>query len=237
MPAQPAASTYTLPATASSGLPITYTTSTPTLCTISGETVNLLTPGECGIYASQPGNSIYMAAATVARNVQIVKAAQTITFPMMPEQPAASTYTLPATASSGLPITYTTSTPTICTINGGTVNLLIPGHCGVYAAQPGNSIYTAATTVARNIDVVKAPQTITFAPVSAQTVNTTYTLTATASSGLPITYTTSTPTICTISGSTANLIATGYCSIYAAQSGNSIYTAATTVARNIQVVQ
>jgi hypothetical protein len=237
MSSQPANTTFTLPATASSGLPITYNSSTPTLCTISGGTANLLAPGECGIYASQSGNNNYMAATTVGRNIEIVKASQTITFPAMLPQPVNTAYTLPATASSGLPITYTSTTPSLCTISGGTANLLAPGYCGIQASQPGNSEYAAATTVGRNLEIVKASQTITFPVMPAQQVNTTYTLPATASSGLPITYTTSTPTICTIGGNSANLLAKGYCGIYASQPGNSNYSAATTVGRNLEVVQ
>jgi hypothetical protein len=155
MPEQPAASTYTLPATASSGLPITYTSTTPSLCTISGGTANLLAPGYCGIQASQPGNSDYAAATTVGRNLEIVKASQTITFPAMSPQPVNTTYTLPATASSGLAITYTSTTPSICTIGGNSANLLAKGYCGIYASQPGNSNYSAATTVGRNLEVVQ----------------------------------------------------------------------------------
>jgi hypothetical protein len=233
---QPAASTYTLPATASSRLPITYASTTPSICTINGEKANLLAPGYCGIYASQAGNIIYKPAPAVGRTFQVVKASQTITFPAISPQPAASTYSLPATTNSGLPITYTSITPSICTISGEVANLLALGYCGIYASQPGNSIYKPAETVGRTFQVVKASQSITFAAIPAQQVNTTYTLTATASSGLPITYTSSTPSICTITGGSANLIATGYCGIYASQPGNSVYSAATTVGRNLQVV-
>ncbi|HUB52214.1 MAG TPA: hypothetical protein VL986_08710, partial [Terracidiphilus sp.] len=233
---QPVNSTFTLPATASSGLPVTYSTSTPNRCTISGSTANLLSPGYCGVYASQPGNSNFFAAATVGRNIDIVKEAQTIAFPSTPPQLANSTFTLAATSSSGLPITYTSTTPSICTISGSTANPLAAGDCGIHASQPGNSLYAAASTVSRNIQIVKASQIITFTPMPAQPANTTFTLAATASSGLPVTYATSTPSICTISGGTANLLATGYCGIYASQPGNSIYAAATTVGRNLQVL-
>jgi len=115
---------------------------------------SLLAPGYCGIEASQPGNSTY-AAAIAGRDILIVKASQTITFPMMPAQPVNTTYTLPATASSGLAITYTTSTPSICTIvNGNQAQLFATGYCGIYASQPGNSIYSPATTVGRDLQVV-----------------------------------------------------------------------------------
>jgi ribosomal protein S11 len=233
---QPVSTTFTLTATASSGLPITYTSSTPSLCTISGGTVNLLAPGYCGVYASQSGNSNYMAATTVGRDIEIVGVSQTINFPAISPQQVNTTFTLSATASSGLPVTFTSTTPALCTVSGNMASLLAPGYCGIEASQSGNSTYAAATA-GRNIEIVKASQTITFPAMSPQPVNTTYTLPATASSGLPITYTSTTPSICTINGGSANLLAKGYCGIYASQPGNSNYSAATTVGRNLQVVQ
>jgi subtilase family serine protease len=237
MTAQPVLSSYTLTASASSGLPITYKSTTPTICTISGSKANLLAVGYCGIEATQPGNSDYTAATSVGRNLQVVKASQTITFAAMTAQPVLSTYTLTATASSGLAVTYKTSTPTICTITGSSAHLLAVGYCAITASQAGNSDFSAAASVGRNLQVVKASQTITFPAMTAQPVNTTYPLPATASSGLTVTYTTTTPTICTISGGSAILNAVGYCGIYASQAGNSDYAAAPTVGRNLQVVQ
>jgi hypothetical protein len=237
IPAQPVFSTYTLTATASSGLAVTYKTSTSTICSISGSNVNLLAVGYCTIAAFQAGNSNYSAAVTVIRNLQVVKTTQTITFAAMTAQPVLSTYTLTATASSGLAVTYKTTTPTICTISGSKASLLAVGYCGIEATQPGNSDYAAAANVGRNLQVVKNPQTITFAAMTAQPVLSTYTLTATASSELAVTYTTSTPTICTISGSSAHLLAVGYCAITASQAGNSDFSAAASVGRNLQVVK
>jgi len=237
MTAQPVNTTYTLPATASSGLPITYTTSTTSICTITGEAAKLNAPGYCSIYAAQPGNADYSAATSVARNLEVLGTPQTINFPAISPQQAQTTVTLTASASSGLPVTFASTTPTLCTVNGNMASLLAPGYCGIEATQAGNSTYAPATA-GRNILIEKAPQTITFPAMPAQPVNTTYTLPATASSGLPITYTTSTPTICTIvNGNQAQLLAVGYCGVYAAQPGNSVYAAATTVGRNLQVVK
>ena len=232
--AQPIFSTYTLTASSDSGLPITYYTSTPSLCTISGGTVTLNAIGYCAVFATQPGNSVYGPAAWVGRNIEVVKTSQTITFPAMTAQPVNTTYTLPAMASSGLPITYTTSTPTICTINGESANLIAPGYCGIYAAQPGNADYSAATSVARNLEVLGTQQTITFPAISPQQAQTTVTLTASASSGLPVTFASTTPALCTVSGNMASLLAPGYCGIEATQAGNSTYAPAT-AGRNIEI--
>lgn len=72
-PANPdlAASPVALSATASSGLTVSFATSQPSVCTVSGSTLTLLQTGICTIIASQAGNADYFAAAAVARSVFI----------------------------------------------------------------------------------------------------------------------------------------------------------------------
>jgi hypothetical protein len=50
-----------------------------------------------------------------------------------------------AHASSGLPVTFTGNTPTICKVVGDQVLLLNSGVCTVTAAQAGNAFYSAAS--------------------------------------------------------------------------------------------
>ena len=73
------------------------------------------------------------------------------------------------------------------------------------------------------------PQTINFAAVGAQTVGATATLSATASSGLPVSFVSETASVCTVSGSTATMIASGTCTLEATQAGNSQYEPASAV--------
>jgi hypothetical protein len=56
----------TLTATASSGLPVAYTISDPTIATVSGNILTLLSPGTAVITASQAGNVNYLAAPAVS---------------------------------------------------------------------------------------------------------------------------------------------------------------------------
>jgi len=53
---------FSVSATASSGLPVSIASLTTTVCSISGNTVTLLTAGLCTLEASQPGDSQYSAA-------------------------------------------------------------------------------------------------------------------------------------------------------------------------------
>jgi hypothetical protein len=223
----------TLTATASSGLPVSYKSATPTVCTVSGSKVTLLAVGNCGIVARQAGNSDYAAAAAVGRNFHVTLATQTITFPAVPDTTLLTgSVTLTATASSGLPVSYTSVTLSVCTVSGSKVTLLAVGNCGIVARQAGNSDYAVAAAVGRNFPVTLATQTITFPAIPATPLSAgSITLTATASSGLPVSYTSVTLSVCTVSGSKVTLLAVGNCGIVARQAGNFEYYAAAAVGR------
>jgi MBG domain (YGX type) len=63
---------------------------------------------------------------------------------------------LTATASSGLPVTYSVSDPTIAKVSGDTLTLLKPGTTIVTATQAGDSNYEAATAVTDTVDYASA---------------------------------------------------------------------------------
>jgi hypothetical protein len=86
---------------------------------------------------------------------------QTITF----NQPDPKTYGVAdfdpgATASSGLAVSYSSSTPGVCTIVSGKVHVVSAGDCKVTASQAGNANYSAAPSVERTIVINKAPLTV-----------------------------------------------------------------------------
>jgi hypothetical protein len=80
-----------------------------------------------------------------------------------------------------------------------------------------------------------ASQTISFSPASTGNVGTPIALSATATSGLAVTFSTSTSSVCTVSGATLTLVSAGTCTVNADQSGNSAFSAATQVVRQITV--
>jgi hypothetical protein len=61
--------------------------------------------------------------------------------------------TLTATASSGLAVVFSSTTPTVCTVAGAAVSLLTVGTCTIQAAQAGNTIYNAAPPVPQSFTV------------------------------------------------------------------------------------
>ena len=149
-------------ASASSGLTVSFSTSTPSVCTAKqvggGAVVALHRPGTCIVVASQAGNASYAPAPPVRRSFTVSKAGQTIKFAPLPNQaPAGSTITVRASASSGLTVSFTTTTPLVCTLvqtrAGARLSLLRAGKCTVVAHQAGNATYSAAAIVGRSFTV------------------------------------------------------------------------------------
>jgi hypothetical protein len=94
-------------------------------------------------------------------------ATQTITFNPIPSQAQGTTVALAATASSGLPVTFTSQTPLVCTVSGASASLIAPGTCTIQASQIGNGTYAPAAPVLQSFTVTPEPNfTITPVPAS-----------------------------------------------------------------------
>jgi hypothetical protein len=234
-----AQSPLTVTATASSGLPVTLTSTTPSVCSATGLSIDLLAPGTCTVTATQPGNADFLPASPVTRSFTVTQASQTITFPKPPNSTMLqSPLTISATSTSGLPVTVASSTAAVCTIDGVTVTLVGPGTCTLTASQPGNAVYAAATPVVRSFTVTKVAQTITFPrPPASTLIQSPLTLSPTASSGLPVTLMSGTQAICTVSGFVVTLHVQGTCTLTATQPGDNVYLAATAVTRSFNVTK
>jgi len=155
----PDVATIKLAATASSGGPVTYVSNTPTVCTVSGDTATLLKAGECSINANQAGGNGY-APGTQRQLFVVPKNPQAILGFMNPgSQPVGASVQVAATSSMGaaaaFPITFSTSTPTVCSVTGTTLQTLADGLCLVTATQAGNDFVKAAS-VTKTIPVGNA---------------------------------------------------------------------------------
>jgi peptidoglycan/xylan/chitin deacetylase (PgdA/CDA1 family) len=90
--------------------------------------------------------------------------AQTITFPVpIP----GTTFTVSATSSSGLSVTFSSKTPTICSVSGSTVTELLSGMCTIEADQSGNGAYLAAPSVTQTINIGQFLTLISVTPANA----------------------------------------------------------------------
>ncbi len=179
--------TYTVIANGGvSGNAVTFSSATLSVCTVSSSRVSFVGVGSCVIDADQAGNANYSAAPQVQQSFTVSSATQTISFSTLVNKVLAqSPVTLSATASSGLPVTFSTTTPTVCTVSGTTLTLLTAGICTVDANQAGNANYTAAPQVQQSFTVSSATQTDLLLDAGQQDVlaQSPVTLNATASSG------------------------------------------------------
>ncbi|MDR0692627.1 MAG: T9SS type A sorting domain-containing protein, partial [Prevotellaceae bacterium] len=92
----------------------------------------------------------------------ILKADQTISFPDIPDLLLINgPYRLQATATSGLPVTYTSSNPAIADIGSDGVTLLLKdfGPITVTASQQGDNNYNPAPPVQKQVNVVESGNT------------------------------------------------------------------------------
>jgi len=154
----------TVTATASSGLPIRFSSTTPSVCSVdavTGQVTDLLV-GTCVIAANQSGNTIYAPASQATQSLPVVfNPSQTITFGATPILSLGGTAVVTATASSGLAVSYSSTTPTVCSVDSrtGQVTGLAEGTCIVAANQAGDMNYGAASQTTLSISVAAASGT------------------------------------------------------------------------------
>jgi len=146
---------FILGVSASSGLPVTLTvTSGP--ATLSETTLTLTGEGgDVTVTATQTGNAAYYPAASVSRSFHVTKKHfQSINFPALVDRLSTTAPFIPgATASSGLPVSFTLlSGPAM--LSEGIVTLTgAPGTVTLRASQAGNADYAPAADVTRSFAV------------------------------------------------------------------------------------
>ena len=224
-------------ASSTSRLLVTFRVSGP--ATISATTLTL--DGDLGIVtitAEQAGNDNYNAAPPVVQSFEVVtKANQTIDFDALAAVTfGGSSFDPGATASSMLPVSYSSSDPLVASIAGSTVTIVGTGTTVITASQAGDADYIAAPDVTQDLVVNKADQTITLTPVTdKETTDAPFDVAVSSTSRLPITLTVNGPA--TISGTTLTLAGTeGTVTITASQAGNDNYNAAPSVVQSFDVV-
>jgi hypothetical protein len=227
-----------LGATASSGLPVSYTVTGP--ATVSGATLTVTGSGTVTVTASQAGNSNYAAATSVQRTFTVAKAVLTVAANNATRIYGASnptfTYTIAGyvngDSSSVVSGTATMTTTATTSSSAGTYPI-------TFATQPLAAMNYTFNYVSGTLTVTGgAAQTITFtAPTSPVVFGVSPSaLSATASSGLAVTFSVlSGPG--TISGNMLTVTGAGTIVIAANQTGSSNYAAAPQVTQSVVVNQ
>ena len=206
-------------------LSLAVSSSTPTVCSSDGKQLKLLKEGLCAFIVSTPKTADYLA--KVSNQTVTVTAARIkpeLTVEKIANQTAKD---LPKSieifrvysASEGYVLPLST-TPSVCFASGFFVRIVGGGTCTLTYQTKETSTYLASDLYKVTFEVVRDPQTITFTPpATANLASRTVALSATASSGGAVTYATTSTGICSITGSTLNLLMRGNCAITATQAG------------------
>ena len=224
-------------ATSSSGLTVTCSSSDPSVASVSGGAIVINAAGTVTITASQPGNDNYNPAEDVTQSLTINKSGQTITFAELTNAVFGDPdYELTATASSGLPVSYSSSDEGIVAIDGNSVHITGTGSVVITASQAGDDNYLPADEVTQTLIVEKAGQTIAFDPFTIHTYgDPDINPAATASSGLIVTYASSNTDVAVVTGGLIHITGTGTTDITASQTGDYNYNAAPDVIQTLTV--
>jgi len=156
-----AASTIT-PASSPAGTAITYTSGNNNVVSVSGSTLSIVGVGTTTVTAHQAANVDYPAAADVSKTVT-VRLPQTITYTGLSNKVYGSApFTLTASASSGLPVTFSSNKPSVATVSGNTATIVAVGSsCYFTITQAGDATYAPVSTGQMGFSVTKKPLTIT----------------------------------------------------------------------------
>ena len=218
---------FPLNARASSGLSVSYTSSDTNVAVVSSNTLTIVGVGSATITASQLGGTYYTAATPVSQILTVDKSTQSISFGKIPAKTYApnSTFSLTATNSSGLSVSYASSNTNVATVSGSLVTITGAGSTTITASQTSNANFKAALPVHQVLTVAKATPSFLFltSPTEPFVQGKAFTLAAESSSNLLVTFTSSNPHIISISGTTATIHAKGTVTITASLAGDGNY--------------
>jgi sugar lactone lactonase YvrE len=169
---------FNLTATSSSGLPVTYQSTNPSVATIVGNIVTITGAGITTITATQVGNDSFF---EVSKSLifTVNKSNQVITFAALADKTVGdAAFDLSATSSSNLTVNFSSTSDRI-SIMGSQVTIVKAGRATITAAQIGNANYNAATSMDRSFCIKPPKPTVTLSNSNTESP----TLTSSATSG------------------------------------------------------
>ena len=154
--------TLVLDASVDSELPLTFELESGP-ATLSGNTLTFTGTGELVVQVTQAGDDNHFAAEPVVRTIIVTdgtKTDQSITFNTISDKKYGDSFSLVATATSGLSVTFVV-TEGPGEITGSSLKVTGVGDITVKASQVGNDIFNPALPVIRSFASTRASLTIT----------------------------------------------------------------------------
>ena len=230
-----------LNATATSGLPVSFSSTPGSWCGVFYDLHSVIPQarlgydrvGECTIMATQPGNTRYRAATPVALTFTIVPTTQLINSGGLFDRTVdAEASRLDALSSRGLPISWSSQTPTICAVDlvGGDslLRTVSAGRCTVTGEQGGAS-WVAPASLTRTILISKRQQ----APLVFNVPRRVFEVGEKTSWGwgggstsAAMTVRTTTPRVCRVQSGSISFIGQGTCTLVGRKEGSAVYSPA-----------
>jgi GH35 family endo-1,4-beta-xylanase len=225
------------PATVTSGLPARYTSSNHDVAVIQDGKIVIIGAGTTEITAHQDGNRNFNPAEPVSQSLTVSPGSQSIIMEPSAEITFGDTWPGdPATATSGLPVSYASSNHEVATVSDDIIVVAGAGITEITAYQDGNDNWHPATPVIMTLTVLKSGQTITFPELPEKMTNDPdFPAGATASSGLECSYESSETTVATVEDGIIIIKGAGTALITARQEGDKNYLAAAEVTRELIV--
>ena len=157
--------------------------SSSSVCSINGSgLVSFNAVGSCEIDADQAADTNWTVA-HASQTLTVGQGSQTISFGSAPSSVTvgASGFSVRATATSGLAVTYSSKTTSICSVDptSGALTLLGAGKCTIAADQLGNANWNPAPQATQSVTVNLVPTTLAYTGPTATTTGTSITLSAT----------------------------------------------------------
>ena len=217
-------------------LPLTVTSSTPTICSSDGKELKLIATGNCTFKVSTAKTKDYaLKEITQVVTITAARSKPELVMSVIANQTAKS---LPKTieifrvySPTGVYVLPQATTPAVCIASGFYVQIVGGGTCTLTYQSAANTSYLASDLYKVSFEVTRDPQTMTFTlPANIDISAKTLTLAATASSGASVIYSTTSSDACSITGSTLNLLKAGNCVVTASQAGTSTLAPVSTTA-------
>ena len=260
----PYGTTVQLGTTGASTGALSYTSATTAICTVSAAgVVTPVTVGNCEITAARAGDATYAPATSNKVTIAVVKGSQAtiaITAPAagatVALSSAAPTVTVPASgvnAGSGTGAkAFSTSTPTVCSINEttGALTLLAAGACKFSVTKAADANYNAATSPEVTLTITKGVQgtlvaSATPASIAFHLTSTVTTPAAGTTNGgkgtgaVTFAVDPTTAAVCSVNATSGVVTPTtiGTCKVLATRAEDSNYTAVTSAAVSIVITK
>jgi hypothetical protein len=209
---------------------------TPTTCNVSNGKLQLIQIGSCTFTVSTPRTKDYIYRETnLSATISEARLPVDLTLENLPNLTASAigtTITLPSVYSVvERNVQPNSSTLNVCSTAGYLLRITSGGICKLNYQTAGTSTHLPSKVYTQSFEITKNSQTLTFSPIaSAALVNKTVTLAATASSGGDVSFAATPADICSVSGSTLNLLKPGPCAVTATQPGTGTFASVTSSA-------